>query len=220
MVLKVAKKIYKIFMKNFMEKYNVSRETFDLLKTYEASLQEWQQKFNLVSNSSLAEAWNRHFADSAQLFSYIPSQARVLLDFGSGAGFPGMVLAIMAKEKTPYLKVKLVESIAKKTLYLKHVAEICGLDVEILHDRIENLEPQKADVITSRAMASLEKLLEYTYPFCKKETLCIFPKGRSYKEELAQAHKKWRFTCQIEPNRESDEGKILIITDISRKGVK
>ena len=220
MVLKAAKKIYKIFMKNFMEKYNVSRETFDLLKTYEASLQEWQQKFNLVSNSSLAEAWNRHFADSAQLFSYIPSQARVLLDFGSGAGFPGMVLAIMAKEKTPYLKVKLVESIAKKTLYLKHVAEICGLDVEILHDRIENLEPQKADVITSRAMASLEKLLEYTYPFCKKETQCIFPKGRSYKEELAQAQKKWRFSCQIEPNRESAEGKILIITDITRKGVK
>ena len=105
-------------MKNFMEKYNVSRETFDCLKTYEASLNEWQQKFNLVSKNSLADAWNRHFADSAQLFDYIPKEAEVLLDFGSGAGFPGMVLAIMAKEKTPYLKVKLIESIGKKTLYL------------------------------------------------------------------------------------------------------
>ena len=74
-------------MKNFMEKYNVSRETFDCLKTYEASLNEWQQKFNLVSKNSLADAWNRHFADSAQLFDYIPKEAEVLLDFGSGAGF-------------------------------------------------------------------------------------------------------------------------------------
>ena len=207
-------------MKNFMEKYCVSRETFDCLKAYEASLNEWQQKLNLVSKNSLAEAWKRHFADSAQLFSYIPKDAKVLLDFGSGAGFPGMVLAIMAKEKTPYLKVRLIESIGKKTLYLKHVAEICDVRVEILNQRIETLPPQKADVITSRAMASLDQLLKYTYRFCKKNTVCIFPKGRSYADEITESQKHWTFDCRIEKNRESSEGVILIITDLHKKGVK
>ena len=94
--------------------YDVSRETIDKLKTYEASLNEWQNKFNLVSSSSLADGWNRHFLDSMQLFQYIPSNARTLYDLGSGAGFPGMVLAIMAMEKTPYLKVSLIESIGKR----------------------------------------------------------------------------------------------------------
>ena len=84
-------------MKNTVEKYNVSRETYELLKRYEASLSEWQQKMNLVSRNSLADAWKRHFLDSMQLFSLLPQSAKVVYDFGSGAGFPGMVLAIMAK---------------------------------------------------------------------------------------------------------------------------
>ena len=92
-------------MKNTVVENSVSRETLERLKAYEASLHEWQKKFNLVSNASLEDAWNRHFLDSMQLFNFIPKTARSLCDFGSGAGFPGMVLAIMAKEKTPYLKV-------------------------------------------------------------------------------------------------------------------
>ena len=123
--------------------YDVSRETIDKLKTYEASLNEWQNKFNLVSSSSLADGWNRHFLDSMQLFQYIPSNARTLYDLGSGAGFPGMVLAIMAMEKTPYLKVSLIESIGKKTLYLKHVAELTGAKVNIYNKRIEELPAEK-----------------------------------------------------------------------------
>ena len=128
-------------MKNFMDKYSVSRETFERLKAYEKSLHEWQKRFNLVSNASLEHAWERHFLDSAQLFKLIPDGARTLVDFGSGAGFPGMVLAIMAAEKTPYLNFRLVESIGKKTLYLNEVRKIAGLkNVEIVNDRIENIE--------------------------------------------------------------------------------
>ena len=93
-------------MKNTEEKYNVSRETIKLLKAYESSLVEWQEKMNLVSKKSLSEAWQRHFEDSMQLFDLLPQDAEIVYDFGSGAGFPGMVLAIMAKEKTPYLKFK------------------------------------------------------------------------------------------------------------------
>lgn len=204
-------------MKNFIEKYNVSRETFELLKAYKASLVEWQKKFNLVSNSSLEDCWNRHFVDSAQLFKFIPKDAKTLLDFGSGAGFPAMVLAIMAKEKTPYLKISLVESIAKKTLYLNEVKKNCGLDVEILNQRIESLPHKKVDVITSRAMASLKELLKYTQAFCSEKTVCIFPKGKKYAEEIEEARKDWNFDCQIFDSETSDEGKILVIKNLLKK---
>lgn len=208
-------------MKNFMEKYNVSRETFDKLKTYQQLLNEWQEKFNLVSNNSLPEAWERHFVDSAQLWKFVPEKAESLLDFGSGAGFPGLVLAVIAKEKTPYLKVGLAESIAKKTLFLKAVSEKAGIDVEIINDRIENIPARKVDVITSRAMTSLNGLLGYAYRFCKLETVCIFPKGKKYAEELAEAHRHWKFKCRIESSEVSDEGRILIITNLSKvKGDK
>ena len=200
-----------------MEKYNVSRETFEKLKCYQSLLIEWQAKFNLVSQSSLNEAWNRHFLDSVQLFKYVPETAQTLIDFGSGAGFPGMVLAIMAKEKTPYLKITLVESIKKKTLYLKEVAEKTSVDVNIINERIENISFQKFDVITSRAMTSLTDLLGYAFPFCKKETVCIFPKGKKYAEELAEAHKNWLFKCSVEPSEQSEEGRILIIKNIQKK---
>ena len=203
-----------------MNTYSVSRETFDRLKAYELSLYEWQKKFNLVSNSSLENCWNRHFEDSAQLYKYIPNTARSLVDFGSGAGFPGMVLAIIAMEKTPYLKVNLIESIKKKTLYLNEVKRITGANVNIINDRIENLTALKSDVITSRAMASLDELLQYASHFAKKETLCIFPKGKKYAEEISEANKHWRFDCEVHDSITSDEGKILIISRLSKKGDK
>ena len=201
-------------MKNFMEKYNVSRETFEKLKTYECLLKEWQTKFNLVSNSTLENAWERHFLDSVQLFKLIPQTAKTLMDFGSGAGFPGMVIAIMANAKTPYLKVSLVESTTKKTLYLNEVKKQVGVEVEIINERIEKIKPHIVDVITSRAMTSLDALLQYALPFCGKKTVCIFPKGKKYAEELQEAQKKWSFSCQIVDSEQSDEGKILVITDL------
>lgn len=204
-----------------MEKYNVSRETFLKLKTYEACLHEWQNKFNLVSNASLENAWQRHFEDSVQLFKFIPTSARTILDFGSGAGFPALVLAIMAQEKLPQLKVKLIESIKKKTLYLNTVKELCQLNVDVVNDRIENLPAQKVDVITSRAMCNLNDLLKYSLRFTTKQTLMIFPKGRSYQEELDEARRNWKFDCRIEKNEVSDDGVILLINHLSSiKGVK
>ena len=204
-----------------MEKYNVSRETFDRLKAYEASLKEWQNKFNLVSNASLEDAWKRHFKDSVQLFKYVPERSRILLDFGSGAGFPGMVIAIMAEEKMPNLKVKLIESIKKKTLYLNAVKDICNVRVQIINDRIENIPSFSADVITSRAMCNLNDLLKYSNKFSNKKTTLIFPKGKSYKEELNIAQKNWNFDCNIFANEINPEGVILVINNLSpNRGVK
>ena len=209
-------------MKNFIDTYNVSRETFERLKAYEASLYEWQKKFNLVSNASLATAWERHFLDSVQLFKLIPETARTLIDFGSGAGFPGMVLAILAAEKTPYLNFRLVESITKKTLYLNEVKKITGLNnVEIINNRIENIKSVPVDVITSRAMCSLTELMQYAVRFVGPQTICIFPKGKKYPEEITAARKMWSFACQVVPSEVSDEGAVLVITKIKKlKGVK
>ena len=207
-------------MKNTEEKYNVSRETVETLKLYEASLNEWQHKMNLVSKKSLENAWNRHFEDSMQLFGLLPQNAEIVFDFGSGAGFPGMVIAVIAKEKTPYLKVKLVESITKKTVYLKYVQEITGANVDIINKRIENITPEKADAITSRAMCSLPDLLKYSKPFCTKKTKLLFLKGRSYQEEVDAAKKEWLFNLEVLPNQESTDGVILIITNLQHKGEK
>ncbi len=209
-------------MKKYEEKNNVSRETISKLKMYEASLKEWQQKFNLVSHASLEDAWNRHFEDSMQLFDLIPENAKVMFDFGSGAGFPGMVLAVMASEKTPYLKVSLVESIKKKTLYLNEVKHILDLNnVTIINDRIENVKTQIADVITSRAMTSLDSLIGYSIRFCNKKTNCIFPKGKSHLEEIELARKNWSFDLEILKSTQSEEGVILVLTNISKiKGAK
>lgn len=209
-------------MKNFMNKYGVSRETFTRLKAYEASLHEWQNKFNLVSNASLSQAWERHFLDSAQLFSLIPEKAETLVDFGSGAGFPGLVLAIMAAEKTPYLKLRLIESIKKKTLYLNEVVKLTGINnVEVINDRIENIKTKTVDVITSRAMCALTELLKYTQKFAGPKTVCIFPKGKKFPEEISEAQKEWSFIYQAVPSEQSNEGAILVITDIKKiKGVK
>lgn len=204
-------------MENFIEKYNVSRETFLKLKTYESLLVEWQGKFNLVSNSTLDCLWKRHFLDSAQLVKYIPANAEKLFDFGSGAGFPGMVVAVMQSEKMPYLKVSLVESTGKKTMFLNCIKETLGLtNVEVLNCRVESISKQKADVITSRAMTALNSLLDYAYPFCTAKTVCIFPKGKKYAEEIAEAKKSWQFDCQIHDSEQSSEGKILVITNLSK----
>ncbi|MBR1648561.1 MAG: 16S rRNA (guanine(527)-N(7))-methyltransferase RsmG [Alphaproteobacteria bacterium] len=207
-------------MENFDDKYNVSRETFLKLKLYHQSLIEWQNKFNLVSPSSLNQAWNRHFEDSMQLFSLIPPTSKTLLDMGSGAGFPGMVLAIMANEKTPYLKVSLVDSVTKKTLYLKHVKEITQTDAEIINARVESLFKRKFDVITARAVTALNDLLGYAHPLLNSYGTCIFPKGRSWCEEVEKARKEWNFSLNPLSSTTSEEGKILVITELAKKGRK
>lgn len=202
-----------------MTTYNVSRETYDKLKLCQQALCEWQNKFNLVSKNSLEDAWNRHFLDSAQLFPLLPPSAKNLVDLGSGAGFPGMVLAIMAAEKTPYLKLTLVESITKKTLYLNHLKQICGCNnVEIINDRIEKLSGKSFDVVTARAVTALTDLLAYACPLLKKDGVCIFPKGRSFEEEIKQAEKKWNFEYQTVPSTTGEDGVILIVKKLKHKG--
>lgn len=200
-----------------IEKIDVSRETFAELKTFQDMVLEWNNKFNLISKSSAEDIWNRHILDSLQLFKFIDDKAKSIYDFGSGAGFPGMVLAIAAKKSLPNLKVSLMESIRKKTIFLSEVKNRLNLDVDIYNERIENLKLPKADIITSRAMASLEKLLNYAYPFCKKETVLLFLKGKTWKEEIESSLSKWSFDFETFESITDKDGRILFIKNIRRK---
>ena len=205
-------------MQNFIDTYNVSRETYQKLETYVALLQEWRQKFNLVSNSSLADVWNRHIADSAQLFKYLNNEVDSVYDLGSGAGFPAMVLAVMAQEQYPQIKFTLMESITKKTVYLNAVKQELKLDnVTVINSRSEDLTLPKADVITARAVASLDKLLNCVFKFTSRQTKLIFPKGKSYKEELDEAEKFWNFKLKVDKSQTSQDGVILLLENLRRK---
>lgn len=205
-------------MENFIDTYNVSRETYAKLETYVALLNEWQKKFNLVSKASLPDVWNRHVADSAELFQYLNPEAKSVYDLGSGAGFPALVLAIMAQEVFSKMRFTLIESIGKKTLYLNAVKTALDLkNVQIINARAENLNLPVADVITARAVTSLTNLLGFAFKFCGKQTNLLFPKGRSYQEEIDEAQKKWNFYVKVDKNRVSADGVILNIRNLRRK---
>lgn len=204
-------------MMNILATYNVSRETIKTLKNYEALVLEWNERFNLISKSSVDFIWDRHILDSLQLYEFLDDKAKSLYDFGSGAGFPAIVLAIIAKEKNPDLKITLIESIKKKAIFLNEVKNKLELNIEIINDRIENIDKTNIDIITSRAMASLDKLLEYSKPFCSKKTQLIFPKGIKWKEELLEAQKKWNFNYEVINSKTDESGHIFKISNLRRK---
>jgi len=204
-------------MVNEAEKYNVSRETLSDLKTFQNMVLEWNNKFNLISKSSVAEIWSRHILDSLQLKQFITKNDKIMYDFGSGAGFPAIVLAIAAKTEFPDLKISLIESIGKKTIFLNEVKRKLNLDIEVINDRIENLKLPKADIITSRALASLDKLLFYANLFSNSKTRLIFPKGEKWSQEVEDAKKTWFFEYDTVQSSTSDKGCILQIKNVRRK---
>lgn len=205
-------------MMDILQIYNVSRETKEKIEAYKTLVLEWNCKFNLISKSSVEHIWERHILDSVQLYKYIRPTDKILLDLGSGAGFPGMVLAIMAEQLNPELSINLVESIGKKTLFLNAVKNELKLNVNILHDRIENIKMKNVDVITSRALlAALSKLLDYSKPFCRTETNLIFPKGEHWADEIETAQKQWYFKYKAENSATDKLGKVLYISELRRK---
>ena len=204
-------------MEDLIQTYNVSRETFKILSDFVDILTDWQAKMNLVSSKSLPEIWTRHIADSLELYQYLNTDAKKVYDIGSGAGFPAIVLAIAAQGQNRQTCFKLIESITKKTLYLNDVKNKLGLkNVEIINDRSENLKLPPANFVTARAVANLNKLFSLALPLTDKKTVLILPKGKTYQEEIIEAKKIWAFDVIIKKNHVSDDGVVLIVSNLRK----
>jgi len=199
---------------DFQKAFGVSRETLDRLKTYESLLQRWQKTINLVAPSTLTQIWARHFADSAQILALAPPQPKTWVDLGSGAGFPGLVVAtLLAPEGQT--RVTLVESDSRKAAFLREAARELAVPVDILPLRIEaaatRVSLRRACVVSARALAPMPRLLALAHPFCGPETCCLFLKGREALRELQTAETGWNFESDLVPSETDPEGRIVII---------
>ena len=196
-------------------RFSVSRETAGKLILYVEELRRWQRVTNLVGPKTLAEVWDRHIADSLQLADL--AKGEVWADLGTGAGLPGLVLAIAR----PEIQVHLVESDGRKCAFLRQAARLTGANATIWDARIEavllRLEP-RPQIVASRALAALPKLLGLAAPLLTIGTTGLFPKGRDYEAELTEARRSWRFTCDILPSRTDPDGRILRISDLQAIG--
>ncbi len=196
----------------------------DRLERYAALLEKWNRAINLVARGGLADLWRRHMLDSAQLWPLLPpppvrapvTRPRRILDLGSGAGFPGLVLAIMAAAEGD-LEVHLVEADRKKAAFLREAARIAEAPVTLHVERIENLTPFPVDAVTARACAPLLRLLDYAAPFLRHHEsdrpppVGLFLKGRGVDRELTEAQEKWKMQVELLPSRTDATARILRI---------
>ena len=190
----------------------VSRETFADFDEYSKLVKKWQRTINLISGSTVDHIYARHIADSLQLFDLRSVDAGHWVDLGSGAGFPGLVCAMTAKDQAPGLTFTLVESDQRKASFLREVARVTNTQVDIRVTRIEDTPPQNAQIISARALASLEKLCELSKPHMAKGGIALFPKGRNHAAEHADADARWTMS------RETIESKTDLSSVIYRIG--
>ncbi len=212
-------------IKVFLDLYDVSRETMEKLSIYEKLIIEGQKKFNLIGKSTLGSIWLRHFADSAKLLKilkevYQNSEGKVLnlLDVGSGAGFPGVVLSIMTNAEKIPIKVALADSNRKKSLFLKSIKKELGVSYTVVNKRSENIK-QKFEIITARAVTSVKTFLDLNHNLIKKESILVLFKGRTWKEEVKESKKKWNFDLNVVKNNiriDSSGGVTLVIRNLKK----
>jgi 16S rRNA (guanine527-N7)-methyltransferase len=195
---------------------NVSRETRRRLQHHADLVKRWSSAINLVSRPSLDQIWQRHILDSAQLLPLAPISAESWRDIGSGAGFPGLVVAILAAELRPDLRMTLVEADRRKAAFLQNAARSLDLRVRILAARDEDLPAETADVVSARALAPLPRLLDHTARHLAPNGIALFPKGARYRQEIDAALASWRFRVQKHPSRSGGGGVILALDQLNR----
>lgn len=200
----------------FRRHFDVSRETIDRLTIYFNLLKKWNPKINLVSKTTIDYAWHRHFADSAQLWDMAPQGAKTWLDIGSGAGFPGLVIAAIAAEKAPEMKVTMLESDARKSVFLQTASREMGIDSTVITQRIEEAPDQNAEIVSARALASLNQLLGFAEKHRKSDGVCLFSKGAKADLELTEATASWHIEVQRFPSMTDSQAVILRIGEFHR----
>jgi 16S rRNA (guanine527-N7)-methyltransferase len=191
---------------------SVSRETLARLEAYAELLVRWSARINLVGRDTLANLWRRHMLDSAQLRAFVPETALSLIDLGSGAGFPGLVLAILGVPQ-----VELVEADARKAAFLREAARVTAADVVIRACRIAAIPPHPVDIVTARALAPLDRLLDLARSFIGSQTLCLFPKGERWAEELTLARKAWTIDVSMHDSIADPRGVVLCLKRVARE---
>ena len=200
----------------FLGARRVSRETMARFKTYEALLRKWNPVINLVSRSTLDDIWGRHFLDSAQLFDLAGDMWKSWADLGSGGGFPGLVIAILSADSRPDARMTLVESDQRKATFLRAVGQETGVTLRVIADRAESLPPLSVDILSARALASLDRLLFYAEKHLAPEGTALFPKGMNHAAELDQALESWRFSYETTASETDPSAVVYAIKGISR----
>jgi 16S rRNA (guanine527-N7)-methyltransferase len=194
---------------------SVSRETLDRLRLFDTLLRRWTARVNLIAAATVDQVWTRHILDSAQLFDLSPANGH-WVDLGSGGGFPGLVIAIIAAAERPSLATTLVESDLRKGAFLATVARETGLRTSILTERIESLPDLQADVLSARALAPLPRLLDLSARHMKPGATALFPKGARHDAEIRDALANWRFSYKKHPSLTDPSATILALTGVSR----
>lgn len=186
---------------------------------FDAELVETSEHTNIVARASLPQRWERHYADAAQLWPHVQKADGPLLDIGSGAGFPGMVLAILAADRSPALHLTLCDSVGKKTAFLSRAAQRAGLEnLTVTNRRVENFWPEKRyGLITARAVTALPGLLDLAVPRLLPGGTMIFPKGQRAQQEVDEARKRWSFDLESMASQTDPDARILLIRDPKRK---
>ncbi len=195
---------------------DVSCETLERLDAYVACLEKWSRRINLVSPTSLRDVWTRHIADSAQLFPLAPPGARTWLDLGSGAGFPGLVIAAIAADRGAPT-VTLVDSDTRKAAFLAAAARAMAVSVEIRTERVEALTLRAPEVLSARAFAPLPTLLSHAARLSGPQTVCLLPKGARADSELTEAARRWHYHVTKIASRTDGQATILKITRIEQR---
>ncbi|WP_213269432.1 16S rRNA (guanine(527)-N(7))-methyltransferase RsmG [Hyphomonas sp.] len=196
----------------FLAANDVSRETLDRLGQVIATLDVWRQKSNLIGPKEWPQIWTRHVGDSWQLLDHIAQTARVV-DLGSGAGFPGLIIAAAR----PSGHVTMVESVGKKCAFLRAAIDAAGLPASVHQGRVEAAPLISAEFVTARAFAPMPELLDYAAPWLRKGAVGVFPKGERWKEELTAARQRWNFAYEAIQSRSGGSGVILIVREVSRR---
>ena len=201
----------------FVKSLNVSRETLSGFYEYKTLLYKWNEKINLVSKHTLINIWERHFLDSGQIIINVEASGKRWVDVGSGAGFPGLVVALLLRDRKVDCDLVLVEKHPKKVFFLKEVIRKLNLSVEVINENIYTLEPLNADILTARAFSELNNLIEIAFRHRKKEGICLFLKGENYKIELDKTLNNWFFDYDIVGSLSSSSGNIIRVKKIFKR---
>jgi len=201
----------------FIKSLNVSRETLKGFYEYKTLLSKWNEKINLVSKNTLVDIWERHFLDSGQIIEHVEASGKRWVDVGSGAGFPGLVVALLLRDRKIDCDLVLVEKNSKKGFFLNEVIRKLNLSVEVVNENIDTLEPLNADILTARAFSELNNLIEIAFRHRKKEGICLFLKGENYRMELDKTLNYWFFDYDIIDSLSSSSGKIIRVKKIFKR---